>query len=106
MDVLTHKPLLEKIEAGTVAVGTIPCPPDCLPAVGNTVTFREATFELFSPPAFVPHGRSVAARLTSVYDTEYPYRDFTLCTLRWTVGDKPLSQHTPLPEELPMTEDW
>jgi hypothetical protein len=66
MDVLTHKPLLEKIDARTVSVGLIPCPPDHLPAVGDTVTFREATFEHFSAPTLVPHGSSVAATLTSV----------------------------------------
>ncbi len=54
--------------AGTVSVGLIPCPSDHLPALGDTVTFREATFEHFSTPILVPQGSSVAATLTSVYD--------------------------------------
>ena len=105
MDVPTHKPLLENIAAGTVSVGLIPCPPDRLPAVGDKVTFLEADFEHLSDPTLVPQGSSVAATLTSVYDTDTAYRGSTLCTLRWTVGETPLSHTTPLLEELAMAED-
>ncbi len=104
IDVRTHKPLLEEIEAGTVSVGTIPCSPDRIPAVGEKIKFREATFEHFCAPTLVPHGNSVSATLTSVFDTHIPDGDFTLCTLKWAVGDEPLSRQTQSPEELGMVE--
>lgn len=83
MDVPTAKPLLEKIKAGEVRVGLIPCPPDHLPAPGDMVTFREATFDDFGVPSLVPNGDSTSITLASVYDTHNTYRGFTLCTLRW-----------------------
>jgi len=83
MDVPTTKLLLEKIKAGELRLGLIPCPPDHLPAPGDRVRFREATFEQFCVPSLVPNGDSVSVKLTSIYDTHTAYLGFTLCTLRW-----------------------
>lgn len=83
MDLPTAKPLLEKIKAGEVRVGLIPCPPDHLPAPGDVVTFCEAIFDDFCVSRLVPNGDSASVRLVSVYDTHTPYLGFTLCTLRW-----------------------
>jgi hypothetical protein len=82
VDVPTNKPLLEKIKAGQVRVGTIPCHADHLPSPGERMTFREATFGIGVPNP-VPNGDSVSVTLTSVVDTHTPYLGYTLCTLRW-----------------------
>ena len=87
MDVPTVKGLLEKIKAGEVRVGLIPCPPDHLPTPGDTVRFREATFEQFCVPSFVPNGDVVSVVLTSIYDTRNTYLGFALCTLRWNAEE-------------------
>ena len=83
MDVPTAKPLLEKIKAGEVCVGLIPCPPDHLPAKGDMVTFREATIGEFFVLSLVPNGDSTPVTLASVDVTPNQDRGSTLCTLRW-----------------------
>lgn len=95
MDVPTAKPLLEKIKAGEVRVGLIPCPPDHLPALGDVVTFREAIFDDFSVSSLVPNGDSASVRLASVYDTHNTYLGFTLCTLRWDAAEPSISTERP-----------
>ena len=83
MEVPTNKQLIERIKSGEVRVGTIPCPPDRIPALGDTVRFREAVFDHFSVARLVPDGEAVSAVLTSVFDMGEPYFRFTLCTLQW-----------------------
>ena len=83
MNVPTAKPLLDKIKAGEVRVGLIPCHPDHLPVPGDIVTSREATFDDFSVSSLVPTGDSTSVTLASVYDTHNTYLGFVLCTLRW-----------------------
>jgi hypothetical protein len=93
MDVLTIKPLLDKIRAGFEGEGAVPCPPDKLPVPGDVVTFREAAFQL-GAPSLVPNGDSTSVTLTSVSNTHVPYHGvdayegFTICTLRWDAVER------------------
>lgn len=82
MDVPTEKPLLEKIKAGQVHEGTIPYPSDQIPAVGDRVTFREATFP-FGIPTRVSNGEWVSVTLTTVRKSPMSYFGSTLWELEW-----------------------
>ncbi len=83
MDVPTEKTLLERIKAGKVREGTIPYPPDQVPAVGDIVTFREATWA-FGIPSRVPNGDWFSVTLTSVLESPMPrYFGSTLWELQW-----------------------
>ena len=88
MEVPTVKTLLDHIKAEEVLLGLIPCPSDRIPTVGESVTFREATFDSFGIPTFVVGGDKAVVHLTSLFDTHTPFHGSTLCTLRWKVdGD-------------------
>jgi hypothetical protein len=69
MEVPTVKTLLDRIRSAEVALGLISCPPHLIPTSEDTVTFREATFDSFGIPTFVPSGDQTVVRLTSVFDT-------------------------------------
>lgn len=92
LEIPTERTLLDRIRAGEVLVGLIPCPADRLPVAGETVRFLEAVFE-FDFPKLVPLGGWIDVALTSVFNTGDEYRGSPLCTLRWNapvVGKPPI----------------
>ena len=107
MEIPTDKPLLDRIKAGDVGVGLIPCPPDHIPVPGDRVVFREATFS-FGRTTVDPVGDSIQATLTVVYDTGDKYQGSPLCTLRWEITPAPKPLIPPGYENLfqQMLEGW
>jgi hypothetical protein len=83
MSVPTEKKLLQRIKAGTADRGILPVPPDESIAVGDILSFREATFSLHQIPTLVLNGDSASMRITKAEDTGNKYGGSRLYAFQW-----------------------
>jgi hypothetical protein len=81
MEVPAIWPKMQEIIAGKCTASVCPCGPSGAPAVGDSITFREATGD-DTNASFVPGGDRVTVVLTSVEDAGMA-GDMKLIRVRW-----------------------
>lgn len=97
VSVPTETKLLKRIKTGKENQGILPVAPDEGIGVGDTLTFREATFSVHQVPTLVPSGESVSMRVTKAEDTGDKYGGSRLYAFRWQPieADVPTTQAVP-----------
>jgi len=83
MDFPIEKDQLDAIKHGRRHDAVVPVNPANSPAVGNTVTFLEATSDPFGTPVFVPNGDAVSVDLTEVRNQGHKWVGQDLYYIAW-----------------------
>jgi hypothetical protein len=83
MDFPTEKGQLDLIKRGRRHDAVVPVDPKGPPAVGDTVTFLEATTDPFGTPVVVPNGEAVSVDLTEVRNQGHKWVGKDLYYIAW-----------------------
>ena len=90
MDFPIERAELDAIKHGRRHDAVVPVSPEAPPAVGDTVTFQEATSDPFGNPVLVPNGDAVSVDLTEVRNQGHKWagQDLYLHCLGSSRGEK------------------
>ena len=83
MDFPIEKVQLDAIKQGRRHYAVVPVRPESPPAVGDTVTFQEATSDPFGNPVLVPNGDAVPVDLTEVRNEGHKWAGQDLYFIAW-----------------------